>query len=224
MFVNICFKSFSLIVDAVYFPLGSDIGFYNLHVESLENLLYSHSSSKFLILGDYNLPVINWSLTNNKILPQLFNISSHDSNILSSISPTNLIQFYLLFNRMGSLLDLVFSNVSNVIVSSAANSLVPLDYKYYPALDISLLVLSVNYLEYKEYIYDFYHCDYNCIISLIASVDWNGTFNDLCINNTVDIFYSLLHDIINTKCSKICQFFSSCPLWFSSELKKINLF
>lgn len=187
LFVKISFKSYSLILCAIYIPPNSDLHVYNLHVDSIVSVLCNNSNSKFLAIGDYNLPGINWQFIDKKIKPQLFNISSIKSNILSCLSRSNLMQYNLIYNRTGSLLDLVFSNVYNIIVSSALNSLVPLDFNYHPALDISLPVVSIEYLDYKEQIYDFRHCNYNYVRSLIATVDWNGIFNNLCINNALDI-------------------------------------
>jgi hypothetical protein len=190
-----------------------------LHIDSIDSVLCDSYNSKFLAIGDYNLSVINWQLVVNKINPQLFNISSTKSNILSCLSRSNLMQYNLIYNRVCSLLDLVFSNVHNINVSSTIYSLVPLDYNYHPALNISLPVESVEYIDYKEQIYDFRHCDYNYIRTLIATVDWNSTFNNLCINNAVDIFYSNIYKIIDSTCPKIYKFSSNYPTWFSSILK-----
>lgn len=49
-------------------------------------------------------------------------------------------QFNLIHNSPGSLLDLVFSNIFNVNVTSETFPLVLLDYKYRPALRIEAFV------------------------------------------------------------------------------------
>jgi len=69
------------------------------------------------------------------------------------------------------MLDLVFSNINNVSVSSVINPIVPLDRMYHPALLIKTAVSLSQPLSYKEQIYDFVHCDYNIIRSRIASID-----------------------------------------------------
>lgn len=130
-------------------------------------------------------------------------------------------QYNLIYNRAGSLLDLVFSNVHNITVLSATNSLVSLDYNNHPAWDISFPVVSIEYLDNKKQIYHFRHCDYNGIGSLIAAEDWNGIFNNLCITKGVDIFYSNIYKIIDSTCPRICKFSSNYPTWFSSSLKNL---
>jgi len=137
---------------ALYIPPNSDLHDYNLHINSIDAVLCDNYNSKFLALSDYNLPGIDWQLVDSKIKPQLFNISPTKSNILSCLSRSNLMQYNLIYNRTGSLLDLVFSNVNNVNESSAIYSLEPLDFNYHPALDISLPVVSIECIDYKEQI------------------------------------------------------------------------
>lgn len=47
-------------------------------------------NSKFLILGDYNLPNIKWTSVNNSITPNLSNVNNFDSNFLTNLSYINL--------------------------------------------------------------------------------------------------------------------------------------
>lgn len=98
----------------------------------------------------------------------------------------NLIQFNLIYNRSGSLLDLVLSNVFNINVGNENSTLLPLDSMYHPALTIELPILSFKYLDYNEQMYDFINCDYYCIRSNLALLDWNGIFNGLDIYDTVN--------------------------------------
>lgn len=130
-------------------------------------------------------------------------------------------QYNLIYNRAGSLLDLVFSNIFNVNIISEINSLIPLDYMYHPALKITLPVMSEHYLPYNEVVYDFLNCDYNDIRSSLASIDWNGALKNLNINKAVDIFYEILFDIINSFCHKTCLHTPKHPIWFSKNLKQL---
>jgi hypothetical protein len=98
--------------------------------------------------------------------------------------------------------------------------LLPLDSMYHRALTIELPISSLKYLNYNEQIYDFVNCDYNCVRSNLASLDWNGIFNGLDINNAVNVFYEIVFKIINTYCPVKTLYFSKYPHWFS--LKKTN--
>lgn len=183
--------------------------------------MYNKPYSKFLILGDYNLPNIRWISINNNVIPNLSNVNNYNSNILNSLSYTNLIQHNLVYNRAGSMLDLVFSNINNVSVSSVVYPLVPLDRMYHPALLTKISVLLSKPLNYKEQIYDFTHCDYFFIRSHIVSIDWNAIFKNLNINDAVSVFYENIFRIIDLSCTKKYLYTPKYPLWFSKTLKQL---
>ncbi|KAF0694325.1 Reverse transcriptase domain-containing protein, partial [Aphis craccivora] len=196
LFIQISEKSSSLVIGAVYIPPASDINVYDIHFNAIDVLLNNNYHSKFLIFGDYNLPNISWKSVNGSIVPSGARAGSLESNVLAHLSYLNLMQFNLIYNRSGSLLDLIFSNVFDINVINENHTLLPLDSMYHPALSLELPVLSFKYLEYNEQMYDFVNCDYNSIRSNLASLNWNGIFNGLDINDT--------H-----------------PHWFSSSLKKL---
>jgi hypothetical protein len=100
-------------------------------------------------------------------------------------------QFNLIYNHSGSLLDLVISNVFDINVVNEDHMILPLD-SMYPALTIELPILSFKYLNYNKKIYNFVNCDYNCIRSNLVLIDWNGIFNGLDINNPVNSMKTFL--------------------------------
>jgi hypothetical protein len=166
-----------LVIGAVYIPSAFDINVYDIHFNTVDVLLNTNCSSTFLIFGDYNLPNINWKSIYDSIVPMGARADSIESNVLAHLSYLNLMQFNLIYNPSGSLLDLVLSNVFNINVVNEDHTLLPLDSIYHPALTIELPILSFKYLNYNEQIYDFVNCNYNCIRSNLASLDWNGIFN-----------------------------------------------
>lgn len=221
LFIKITFKSCSLIIGSVYIPPRSDIEYYVIHNNEIDNIMCNNSNSKFLIIGDYNLPNIKWVSTYNYATPNLLNLSNVDSNILAGFSYLNLLQYNLVYNRSGSLLDLVFSNADNVNVSSVIYPLIPLDQMYHPALLIKLSVMFIESLDYKEKIYDFINCDYYNIISDIASLDWNGILDCSDVNVAVEIFYKNILKIINLRCPIKYLYLPKYSLWFSTRLKQL---
>jgi len=66
-------------------------------------------------MGDYNLPGIQWSLSNNKIFPNVSQFNNLLANILDNFSYLNLNQSNLIKNRSNSVLDLVLSNAHNIV-------------------------------------------------------------------------------------------------------------
>lgn len=106
-------------------------------------------------------------------------------------------QHDLIYNRSGSLLDLVFPNAYNVDVKSEICPLLLLDSMYHPALKIELAISLVECLSHCEQFYDFINFNYDSIRSSIALLDWNVIFNGLDINDAVNVFYDYIFIIIN---------------------------
>jgi len=223
LFIQISEKSLSLVIGAVYIPPASDINVYDIHFNAIDVLLNNNCHSKFLIFGDYNLPKISWQSVNGSIVASGARAGSLESDVLAQLSYLNLMQFNLIYNRSGSLLDLIFSNVFDINVINDNHTLLPLDSMYHPALSVELPILPFKYLEYNEQMYDFVNCDYNSIRSNLASLDWNGIFNGLDINDTVNIFYENIFKIINAYCPIKTVYLTKHPHWFSSSLKKLIL-
>lgn len=51
--------------------------------------MHNNYNSKFLILGDNNLPNVKWNSINYNATPNLSNVSNFDFDILSSFSCLN---------------------------------------------------------------------------------------------------------------------------------------
>jgi len=130
-----------LLTGAVYIPAKSDINVYNFHTDTINNLLTEYCNSKIIILGDYNLSGLHWSVVNNKIAPDSRNFSNLETIILANFSYLNLQQFNVTKNRRNSILDLILSNSPNILVSCEAETLLPIYYLYHPALVVSFLLI-----------------------------------------------------------------------------------
>jgi len=63
--------SFTLLIGSVYIPPISSVDIYNDHTDTVSNLLILSHYPNVILLDDYNLPGIHWSLSNNKIVPNV---------------------------------------------------------------------------------------------------------------------------------------------------------
>lgn len=59
--------------------------------------------------------------------------------------------------------------------------------------------------------YNFFNCNYVDINFSLASVNWFGSFQNLCINEAVDLFYSIMYEIIDIFVPKIVKRCSNYP-------------
>jgi len=90
LFIKLSLGSFLLLIGAVYIPPKSDMNVYNSHTDTVNNLLTEYCNSKIIILGDYNLPGLHWSVVNNKNVPDSRKFSNLETNILANFSYLNL--------------------------------------------------------------------------------------------------------------------------------------
>lgn len=131
-------------------------------------MLCNYNNVKIIILGDFNLPAIKWSLPNDVAVSHKYGNIELDA--LANFSYLNLKQFNTIKNNKNSILDLILSNALNVVVDCEQYALVPIDYLYHPAL---LIKFKINYnikpLHFNETTYDYLSCDYNIIRSSLAS-------------------------------------------------------
>lgn len=65
--------------------------------------------------------------------------------------------------------------------------------------------------------YDLMHCKYYNIRSHVVSINWNGIFNKLNINDAVHNFYENIFRIIDSLCPKKYLCITKYPLWFSKH-------
>lgn len=129
-----------LLIGAVYIPPQSDINVYNSHTDIVNNLLSQYCNSKIILLGDYNLSGLQWSVVKNNIVPHSLKYTNLETNVLANFSYLNLQQFNTIKNRKDSILDLILSNSTDILVSGEMDTLLPIDYMYHPALLITFLI------------------------------------------------------------------------------------
>jgi hypothetical protein len=171
--------------------------------------------------GDYNLPNVTFS---NNCNGHVFNgIHSDKADAFFECCQLNgLFQYNNNLNNSGSILDLIFSNISNSTVVTTKNVLVSLD-TYHPALVATFesinFKIKVNANLNTEF--NFTLANYNLICRELNKIDWDSLLNDKCINNNISLFYDILYQVIN----KYVPTFSNnikykCPTWFNNELKQ----
>lgn len=225
--VKITKESLVLFVLNVYIPPKSPASVYTELSLALD-FIFSLASldSKILLLGDFNLPHIEWVPSDDESYFEASTSSpQQELQMLDNIISTDLQQISCIRNNMNRQLDLVFSSdaVSTVVVESIS-ALSNID-QYHPPLDI-FLDLSGHLLENSNphdcsYTFDFRRGDFQQLLDslIISGIERLPISNDL--DKTVSSFYSILMRCINEtvpkKRSIPCN--SSCHPWFTKELK-----
>ncbi|KAE9542302.1 hypothetical protein AGLY_003429 [Aphis glycines] len=98
---------------------------------------------------------------------------------------------------MNSQLDLIFSNITNTIVSKCNEELVPADV-YHPVLEINCeYVMTSDSQRDESYKYNFKREKFNLLTKTLFNSDWSNVYSSGCIDFSTNEFYRILSDVIN---------------------------
>lgn len=185
------------------------------------------------LVGDFNMPFARWNY-NNKNEPSCaikpnFPLRMHN-DIINNISDTldflNLSQYNNFPNKVGSILDLVLCNFSNLNLDLCLDPLLPVD-EFHPTLKLTLNVNDsvtpnnkCNSL-YSFSKYDFKNAHYGEIMRLLDEVDWESALNVTDVNKAIDIFYYYIYSALNLCVPlKVIRHNNYQP-WFTHELRML---
>ena len=176
-----------------------------------------------LIIGDFNMSYIDWSLIDNN-----YRMSCAAKTFIDFCLINNLTQLNHIKNYQNKLLDLVLFNLDypQVSVESPSRRLIRTDPLHPPLLiNVSTSInktaptLSLNSSSLK---YAYAKADYKSINKYLSAVNWDTRFS-LCtnVNEMVDILYDVIYKSMDLYIPKIKIVHGlKHPPWFSHTLIK----
>lgn len=168
----------------------------NNFVENLINIVIDHPLDKFIVLGDFNMPHVTWSLSDDGISLSPSNLHGSQVDILDSMYTCSLLQYNQCFNAScNRILDLVFSN-SDVVVAYCQPPLAPLvpEDPHHPALIISAEFVQLHTIKPISYIKYLYHNGvFESFIYELDSIDWYDKLNTCTLEDAVAFVYNTLY-------------------------------
>ena len=209
------------LVCTVYFPPKSkfiDFEYFSKYLDNIINTL--DLNTHVIIVGDFNLPTIEWEVENNISIPNQWS-GAQAEEILLVTAANDFSQVNIIKNYYGKILDLVFSNKENISVEKCDDPVV-LEDKYHP----SLVILITGIKQYKSFkekytsAYNYKKADYDKLNELLKHTPWSLLDQIDNVNEMIDIFYDLLHAAINdcVPIKKISKKRKNYPTWFSNNL------
>lgn len=147
----------NVILGAVYLPPNSPPNVYKAHMAEICELYEYAPNSKFFIVGDYNLPGVDWHNGNN------VNLSLSESITANSFAFLQFNQRNNVPNCYGSLLDLVWTNCDRVSVGCSDDCFTPVD-NFHPVLHVIVEISNHIIKKSVEYTFrNFYRADYTSL-------------------------------------------------------------
>lgn len=212
--INIC---------CVYLVPNVEINKFFDFFNNLSTLVNDNPNDIFLIMGDFNLGHISWSLNhNNYYLDYVKTKDIKCSSFVDSITLSNLQQFNHLSNINNNILDLILTNITITNLDQCRDPIIPEDPLH------KSVVFDLNFDLDKDYSptnksnqLNFFRGDYENINRCIQSVDWRYKFHGLDVDTATNMFYSILKSIIDIYIPKKTPSRINFPNWYKQSTVKL---
>lgn len=228
--IKVRFHNYNIFACCLYVPPGSDQLIYSKYCDTLNNFVIEtncDNSDIILIVGDFNLPLIEWHADldkSNTFLP--VNVSSSECVVLDSLFSNGLYQLNSFCNYIDRLLDLVFcTECDDVTVTKCSKPLTKIDLNHAP-IEICFDFATVNSSTFSNKTpsrnYNFKKANYIGLNNFFKTVNWISMFGNSDINVAVDDFYDIVQFGIDTFVPVFTVKKCNAPSWYSRSLKKLR--
>lgn len=197
--------SINLVICLVYRPPDCDHQEFLPCLDEIRNILKDHEDSKILLLGDLNMPKINWSDTANPKLPP----SSDQSNIKIQMTALLELTDEFLLNQLvnnptrgENILDIAFTNITSDLIDCVITKCATMsdhnivDMKF-PNIEGTETHADSITIESNSPLgkLNFYKSDWDQIRSELSSVDWSNLLEDKSVNEQHTAMITIVTDV-----------------------------
>ncbi|XP_053698992.1 uncharacterized protein LOC128745962 [Sabethes cyaneus] len=231
VWVSINLSDRSLYLCAVYFPPDRvrDAVLLKAHMASVSTISSAASASDdLLILGDFNLPGINWRDRGNGYLFVDFSSVTPPpitTELFDCYSTATVQQINKITNENGRCLDLCFASVCSQAPECMLTP-APLvkDVLHHPPL----LVPIYQHTPCKttdspsSVYYDFNCADFDAIQGILNSIDWNAALEENNVNAAALTFSHILNYIIDRHVPKKTIRIEPHMPWINATLRRLK--
>ncbi|XP_058449154.1 uncharacterized protein LOC131429124 [Malaya genurostris] len=220
--VRVTCESTTFVICAIYLPPNTDLSLYEQHVFCVNELYNKFGDrDRVVVLGDYNLSLLRWSLDEEVgcLLPN--NASSeHEHLLVATMIASGLQQINFLTNLHGKLLDLAF--VSEILAPPLP--LMKLDHHHFPFILKIEVPQCVHMIDDAEIFYDFNRCNFRELSAEIIRINWVEILALGTLDEAIEKFYYELDAIFRylvPRRKRRCQSNNNQP-WWNGELRNLR--
>ena len=200
----------SIVLSLVYIPPNSNSDYINRLTDYLSCVMCDH---ELIILGDFNLPDINWSnLSCNKSTSSLFCDFVFDHELFQFVESAT--------HSKGNILDLVLAKSDDLVQETLIHTNEPLPNMISDHHLISFIIPCTVPLfsRNKPVAFNFRKGDYVSMNDHLAEVDYNSYY----VSNDIELLWSFLKSLILGSCElyvpKSHTYMRRFPKWFNGEI------
>lgn len=217
------FNTNTYTISAAYIPDSQKYDVYLSYVSYLLNVYECFKDTYFFVIGDFNLPSLEWRPNYTHMLPLHTSPFCRSVNLLISfLTETKSFQFNHIRNKTSKILDLFISNKTGCNLLPAPVPLVPIDGFHIPFYATVPTERDCRHMQSKpQSKHCFHRADYKVINDEIIGTDWNLLFKNKPSESVVHTFYETLYSIISKNVPTKIIKKSSFPIWFNSSLRHI---
>ena len=222
VWVQFLFEDIKLILGCVYLPPGSSLECFQSFCDTCELLKNKYDSHKFILFGDFNLPLIDWVVEDGILVPRELPTPA-SRNLVDSMFFLELEQINYVRNDGNRILDLVFvDEFEHLKLLPSVHPLLPLD-SFHPALEVLIELKHTPTLKInnRTTFYQFRRGDYESLHNFFSQADWSFLSTTPDIDMLVGHFYKLVFEGIDRFVPKHTMPSQKYPIWFDTELRKL---
>lgn len=228
--VKLALNSCNVFMFCVYIPPQSPEEVYENCVKNIEFVASQLcSSDQLIVCGDFNLPNVEWSESQDDDLCCYLSSTNDESTseFLDKIASLPLFQINGVSNNLERILDLILLDSPNDYVLRRSETPLVSEDLYHPSIEFSTEFFTANQCIDKPQLnfeFDFKRADYSALNRKLSNIDWSSELKDLSTNSAVIKFYSMLYDFMEECIPKrrTKNKSSAYEPWITPELKRLK--
>jgi hypothetical protein len=193
----------------------------NKFTNKLNDIMISAPNDIFIVLGDFNLPNLDWHLLSNGLIEPRGLAGETQIFLFDTLNQHNLDQFNLVRNANNRILDLAFSNQPLSIEPCLCPLAEPED-AHHKSLTLELrLVASIPLASNIKQIYHYKVGNYEKICTELNDLNWDLLLNEGSLDDALSIFNTAIYNVRDKFIPHKTVSPKRYPHWFSPALIKV---
>lgn len=186
VFVTLECGNETFLLGCTYIPPSSHLDIYVEHCAVVEDLRVRYNSHQFVLLGDYNLTRAAWGIDDEVGMVVECPMGDRSSiHVCESFNGLSFHQHNLLPNAHGVYLDLLFSDVADIVTSVAVDNLLPNNFHHNAFCFNVPIKEPITFLAHNIELQDFSKCNLVELSSYLSGIEWSTVICETDVNLTV---------------------------------------
>ena len=217
LILKISHSSSKYILSASYVQPASSADVYIRHIYNIESTLEKFPDYQPILLGDYNLPRIFWSMDPLQYSQLAYidpNLRAAAGIACASFCTFNLIQYYQPHPDKGYSLDLLFASEGIISPLDLQEQLLPTD-NHHVACFFEISTSSTFLNSNNRVRRNFYKANHAEVSRNLSEMNWELLLRDMATDPdlTLETFYSILNSLLDVYVPLTKQIPNSYPKW-----------